>query len=53
MLLKNKTLIFTRIEPERSAKKIYIFCEGKDREYNYFKFFQEIKETLLNIKFNY
>jgi hypothetical protein len=44
MLLKNR--LFT--QPDRSAQKIYIFCEGKDREYNYFKFFAGI-DTRLNL----
>ncbi len=44
MLLKNRP--FTRIEPDRSAQKIYIFCEGKDREYNYFQFFVGIDTRL-------
>ena len=42
MLLKNR--LFT--QPDRSAQKIYIFCEGKDREYNYFKFFEGIDSRL-------
>lgn len=37
MLLKNR--LFTRVESEKNAQKIYIFCEGKDREYNYFRYF--------------
>jgi hypothetical protein len=44
MLLKNRA--FTRIEPERSAQKIYVFCEGKDREYNYFRFFEGMDSRL-------
>ncbi len=46
MLLKSRP--FTRFEVERDAKKIYIFCEGKDREYNYFNYFVGI-DTRLNL----
>lgn len=30
---------FKRKTPDRDAKKIYIFCEGQVREYDYFSFF--------------
>lgn len=46
MLLKNRP--FTRVETHRSAQKIYIFCEGKDREYHYFRYFEGI-DTHLNL----
>ena len=44
MLIKNRS--FTREEPERDATKIYIFCEGKDREYHYFNYFVGIDSRL-------
>ncbi len=44
MLLKNRP--FNREEPERSATKIYIFCEGKDREFKYFQYFEGIDSRL-------
>ncbi len=31
---------FSRKEPNKDAKNIYIFCEGRKREYQYFLFFQ-------------
>ena len=37
-LSRNK--IYTKVEPFKDAKKIYIFCEGEKTEINYFKFFQ-------------
>ena len=37
MILSNQ--IFSRREPVKDAKSIYIFCEGKKREYQYFHFF--------------
>ncbi|MEA5260025.1 RloB family protein [Arcicella aquatica] len=44
MLLRNRP--FNREEPERSATKIYIFCEGKDREFKYFQYFEGIDSRL-------
>lgn len=46
MILTNR--LFTRREPERNAKSIYIFCEGKKREYQYFQYFQGI-DSRINI----
>lgn len=40
--------LFTRRDPERDAKSIYIFCEGKKREYQYFQYFQGI-DSRINI----
>lgn len=45
MILTNRE--FTRKQPSRSVRKIYIFPEGK-RECNYFKYFQGI-ESRVNI----
>ena len=41
--MKSKYLIrsrrYERQEPSRDSRKIYIYCEGNVREYDYFKFF--------------
>jgi hypothetical protein len=37
--------VYKRIEPFKTAKKIYIFCEGK-KELDYFKFFQGFTSNL-------
>lgn len=48
MLIKTRS--FTREDPERNATRIYIFCEGKDREYHYFSRFVRIDSSLnLNV----
>ncbi len=47
MILTNR--LFTRREPERSAKSIYIFCEGKKREYQYFRYFRGI-DSRINVE---
>lgn len=44
MILNNRS--FTRREPEKDAKSIYIFCEGRKREYHYFRFFQGIDSRI-------
>lgn len=44
MPIKNR--FFERIEPERSAQKMYIFCEGADREYRYFRYFEALDSHL-------
>ncbi len=46
MLLKNR--LFERQLPSREAKNIFIFCEGKRTEYNYFNYFKEI-DSRINI----
>lgn len=33
-------------EPNRDAKRIYIFCEGKDTEYKYFLFFANLDSRI-------
>jgi len=40
--------LFTRRDPEKDAKSIYIFCEGKKREFQYFQYFQGI-DSRINI----
>jgi hypothetical protein len=37
-LSRNK--IYQKVDSFKNAKKIYIFCEGEEKEINYFKFFQ-------------
>jgi hypothetical protein len=47
MLLTNR--LFTRREPDKDAKSLYVFCEGKKREYQYFRYFQGI-DSRINIE---
>lgn len=47
MILTNR--LFERNSPSRDAKSIYIFCEGRRREYDYFKYFKE-KDSRINIE---
>ncbi|MGJ1386511.1 RloB family protein [Sphingobacterium spiritivorum] len=47
MILTNR--LFERNPPSRDAKSIYIFCEGRRREYDYFKYFKE-KDSRINIE---
>ncbi len=47
MLLKNR--LFERQAPSKSAKSIFIFCEGLKREYQYFNYFREI-DSRINIE---
>lgn len=37
---------FKRKPPSRDAKKIYIFCEGQKREYDYFTFFEGLNSRI-------
>lgn len=47
MILANR--LFSRKPPEKDCKSLFIFCEGKKREYQYFKFFQEL-DTRINVE---
>ena len=47
MILTNR--LFERNPPNRNAKSIYIFCEGRRREYDYFTYFKE-KDSRINIE---
>ncbi|SEA34790.1 RloB-like protein [Arachidicoccus rhizosphaerae] len=47
MILTNR--LFERNVPSRNAKSIFIFCEGRRREYDYFKYFKE-KDSRINIE---
>lgn len=49
MLIPKKP--FKRNEPTREAKKIFIFCEGLKREYEYFEYFTKI-DSRINIRIN-
>lgn len=44
MILTNR--LFVREAPSREAKSIYIFCEGKEREFDYFKYFREMDSRI-------
>jgi len=44
MILTNR--LFGRVAPSREAKSIYIFCEGKEREFDYFKYFREMDSRI-------
>lgn len=39
---------YERQEPSKDSRKIYIYCEGSDREYKYFLFFSGLS-TNINI----
>jgi len=43
-MLRNRE--FKRKPPSRDAKKIYVFCEGKTRESEYFNFFQGLDSRI-------
>ena len=47
MILTNR--LFERTSAERDAKSIYIFCEGRKREFQYFEYFREI-DSRINIE---
>lgn len=40
---------YDRVLPQREAKKIYIFCEGAKREYQYFDYFRGL-DSRINVK---
>lgn len=44
MILRRRT--YEKASPSREAQKIYIICEGKEREKDYFEFFREISSNL-------
>jgi hypothetical protein len=46
MILTNR--LFTRREPEIDAQSLFIFCEGRKREYQYFMYFKGI-DSRINI----
>jgi hypothetical protein len=47
MIITNR--LFERVSPNRSAKSIYIFCEGRSREFDYFSYFIEL-DSRINIE---
>lgn len=38
--------IYEKALPSKDAQKIYVFCEGDDREKNYFDFFSGLSSNL-------
>jgi hypothetical protein len=44
MILTNR--LFTRRAPFKNAKSLYIFCEGRKREYQYFNYFKGIDSNI-------
>ncbi|MFK7971791.1 MAG: RloB family protein [Bacteroidia bacterium] len=44
MILKNR--LFEREEPSEEAKTIFIFCEGRKREHQYFSYFEGIDSRI-------
>lgn len=44
--MNRRTRRFTKQEPSKDAKTIYIFCDGEKREYNYFTFFKAIDSRI-------
>jgi len=44
-----KSWLFERQLPTREAKSLFIFCEGRKREYQYFHYFKEI-DSRINIE---
>lgn len=38
--------IYEKVEPTINAKKVYIFCEGEDREYKYFQYFEGFSSNI-------
>ncbi len=47
MILPNRP--YKREAPSKDAKSVFIFCEGKRREYQYFRYFREL-DTRINIE---
>lgn len=45
-MLLSRNRLFGRREPSKEAKIIYIFCEGRDREYWYFQYFREMDSRI-------
>lgn len=43
-LSRNK--VYEKIEVNKDAKKVYIFCEGEDKEVKYFKYFQGFSSNI-------
>ncbi|MGB1205036.1 MAG: RloB family protein [Chitinophagales bacterium] len=49
MMLIGNNRHFEKESPRRLAKNIYVFCEGKKREFDYFEFFK-IKDSRINVE---
>lgn len=48
-MILSRNRLFTSQEPDRDAKKIYIFCDGVKREKQYFNYFKKI-DSRINIE---
>jgi hypothetical protein len=48
-MILSKNRLFAKVEPDRDAKSLYIFCEGVKREKEYFNYFKEI-DSRINIE---
>lgn len=42
----SRSKIYEKVQPFKSAKKVYIFCEGEKREIDYFNFFRGISSNI-------
>jgi hypothetical protein len=42
----SRSKVYEKVEPQKDAKKIYIFCEGEETEIKYFKFFQGFSSNI-------
>lgn len=38
--------VYEKVEPQKDAKKIYVICEGQDREVSYFRYFRGIVSNI-------
>ena len=43
-LSRNK--VYEKIEPNKEAKKVYIICEGQEKEYRYFRYFKGFSSNI-------
>jgi hypothetical protein len=43
-LSRNK--VYEKVEAKKDAKKVFIFCEGEEKEINYFKYFQGFSSNI-------
>ena len=46
MMYLSRNKIYNKVALAKDAKKIYIFCEGKEREVTYFKYFKGISTNI-------
>lgn len=50
MLSRNK--IYHKIEPTKEAKKVFIFCEGAEKEVKYFQYFEKLSGNINILTFS-